>query len=78
MNTIQTTLSTLSSTTHLAFPSDSAEHPKIQTPTWVAENKATGENTVWKFNNTTKQTELKGKVLYDSFDSNSELMVSKP
>ena len=31
--------------------------------TWVAENKATGEKTIQKFNSTTKQTELEDIIL---------------
>ena len=38
------------------------------------ESKAIGEKTVQKFNSTTKQTELEGKVSYNSFDSNIELI----
>ena len=70
LNTMQTTRSTIPST----IPSDSPERPKVQTPAWVAENKGPGEKTVWKFNSTTKQTELEGKVSYNSFDSNIELV----
>ena len=51
-----------------------ARMPKVQTPSWAAESKATGEKTVWKFSSTTKQTELKGKVSYNPFDSNIELI----
>ena len=50
-----------------------ARMPKVQTPSWAAESKATGEKTVPKFSCTKKQTELKGKVLYNPFDSNKEL-----
>ena len=84
MNTIQTTPSTIPSTTPLTIPStapltipsDSPERPKVQTPAWVVESKATGERTVPKFNSTTKQTEFKGegKISYNSFDSNIELI----
>ena len=70
LNTIQTTPPTISSTT----PSDSPECPKVQTPAWVVESKTIGEKTVQKFNSTTKQTELEGKVSYNSFDSNIELI----
>ena len=70
LNTMQTTCLTIPST----IPSDSPERPKVQTPAWVAENKGPGEKTVWKFNSTTKQTELEGKVSYNSFDSNIELV----
>ena len=56
-------------TTSSTIPSDSPENPKVQTPAWVAENKATGEKTVWKFDSTTKQTELEGEVSYNSSDS---------
>ena len=56
-------------TTSSTIPSDSPESPKVQTPAWVAENKATGEKTVWKFDSTAKQTELEGKVSYNSFNS---------
>ena len=70
LNTMQTTRSTI----HSTIPSDSPERPKVQTPAWVAENKGPGEKTVWKFNSTTKQTELEGKVSYNSFDSNIELV----
>ena len=66
LNTIQTTPSTI--------PSDSPERPKVQTPAWVVESKAIEEKTVQKFNSKTKQTELEGKVSYNSFDSNIELM----
>ena len=50
-----------------------ARTPKVQTPSWAAESKATGEKTVRKFSCSKKQTELKGKVLYNPFDSNKEL-----
>ena len=70
LNTIQATPSIIPST----IPSDSPERPKVQTPAWVAESKATREKTVRKFNSTTKQTELDGKVSYNSFDSNIELI----
>ena len=73
LNTIQTTRSTIHSTTS-TIPSDSPKRPKVQTLAWVAENKATGEKTVRKFNSTTKQTELEGKVSFNSFDSNIELI----
>ena len=76
LNTIQTTSSTISSTTPLTIPSDSPEHPKVQTPAWVVESKTVEEKTVRKFNNTTKQTKLEGKVSYNSFDSNIELIDS--
>ena len=66
LDTIQTTPSTI--------PSDSPGRPKVQTPAWAAESKATGEKTVWKFSSTTKQTELKGKVSYNPFNSNIELI----
>ena len=72
LNTIQRTPSTIPSPTPLTIPSDSPEQPEVQTPVWDAENKATGEKTVRRFNSTTKQTELKGKVSYNSFDSNIE------
>ena len=62
LNTIQTTPSTIPSTTPLTIPSDSPEHQKAQTPVWVVESKATGEKTIRKFNSTTKQTDLEGKV----------------
>ena len=62
LNTIQTTPSIIPSATPSAIPSDSRERPKVQTPAWFAESKATGEKTVQKFNSTTKQTELEGKV----------------
>ena len=55
---MQTTRSTIYSITPSTIPSDSPERPKVQTPAWVAENKATGEKTVRKFNNKTKQAEL--------------------
>ena len=74
LNTIQTTPSTIPSTTPLTIPSDSLERPKVQTPAWVVESKAIGEKTVRKFNSTTIQTELEGKVSYNSFDSNIELI----
>ena len=38
------------------------------------ESKAIGEKTVQKFNSTTKQAELEGKVSYNSFDFNIELI----
>ena len=69
LNTFQTTPATIP----LTIPSDSPEHPKVQTPAWVVESKATGEKTVRKFNSTTKHTELEGKVSYNSFDSNIEV-----
>ena len=47
--------------------------PKSTTPAWVVETKVTGENTDRKFYSTTKQTELEGKVSYNSFDSNIKL-----
>ena len=72
LNTLQTTHSTIFSTTPSAIPSDSPERPKVQTPEWVAENKATGEKTVPKFNSTAKKTEIQGKVSYNFFDSNIE------
>ena len=68
LNTMQTTRSTIPST----IPSDSPERPKVQTPAWVAENKATGEKNIRKFNSAAKQTELQGKFSYNSFDSNIE------
>ena len=74
MNTIQTTPSIIPSATPSAIPSDSRERPKVQTPTWFAESKATGEKTVQKFNSTTKQTELEGKVSYNCFDCSIELI----
>ena len=74
LNTMQTTRSTIHSTTPSTISADSPERPKVQTPTWVAENKATGEKTVSKFNSTTKKTELEGKVSYNFFDSNIELI----
>ena len=74
LNTMQTTRSTIHSTTPSTISADSPERPKVQTSTWVAENKATGEKTVSKFNSTTKQTELEGKVSYNFFDSNIELI----
>ena len=73
---MQTTPSPIPST----IPSDLPERPKVQTA-WVAENKTTGEKTVRNFNSTTKnfnsttkQTELEGKVSYNSFDSNIEVV----
>ena len=77
LNTIQATPSTIPSTTPLAITSDSPECPKVQTPVCVAESKATGEKTIQKFNSKTKQTDLKGKVSYNPFDTKIELMVSK-
>ena len=74
LNIIQTTPSTIPSTTPFTMPSDSPERQKVQTSAWTAESKATGEKTVRKFNSTTKQTELEGKVSYNSFDSNIELI----
>ena len=70
---MQTTPSPIPSTTPLTIPSDLPERPKVQTA-WVAENKTTGEKTVRNFNSTTKQTELEGKVSYNSFDSNIEVV----
>ena len=64
---------TIPSATSSTIPSDSPGFQKVQTPGWVAESKATGEKTVRKFNSTTKQTELAGEVLYNSFDSSIEL-----
>ena len=72
LNTMQTTRSTIYSTAPSTIPSDSPEHPKVQTLAWFAENKATGEKTVPKFNSTSKQNEIQGKVSYNSFDSNIE------
>ena len=74
LNTMQTIRSTIHSTISSIIPSDSPECPKVQIPAWVAENKGTGEKTVRKFSITTKQTESEGKVLYNSFDSNIELV----
>ena len=74
LSAMQTTRSTIHSTISSTIPSDSPECRKVQTPAWVAENKGTGEKTVQKFNITTKQTESEGKVLYNSFDSNIELV----
>ena len=65
LDTIQTTPSTI--------PSDPPGRQKVQTPSWAAESKATGEKIVRKFSCTKKQTELKGKVSYNPFDSNIEL-----
>ena len=73
MNTIQTTPSTISSKNPLIVPSDLPERPKVQTSGWVVQTKVTGENTNRKFYSTTKQTELEGKVSYNSFDSNIKL-----
>ena len=70
LNTKETTRSTIYSTIPSTIPLDSPQRPKVQIPAWIAENKATGEKTVRKFNSTTKQTELEGKV--NSFDSNIE------
>ena len=77
---MQTTPSPIPSTTPLTIPSDLPERPKVQTA-WVAENKTTGEKTVRNFNSTTKNfnsttklTELEGKVSYNSFDSNIEVV----
>ena len=77
---MQTTPSPIPSTTPLTIPSDLPERPKVQTA-WVAESKTTGEKTVRNFNSTTKnfnsttkQTELEGKVSYNSFDSNIEVV----
>ena len=58
LNIMQTTCSTIYSTTPSTIPSDSPECQKVQTPAWVAQNKTTGE----KFNSTTKQTELQDIV----------------
>ena len=58
LNIMQTTCSTIYSTTSSTIPSDSPECQKVQTPAWVAQNKTTGE----KFNSTTKQTELQDIV----------------
>ena len=74
LNTVQSTTSIIPSTTPLTIPSDSPERPKVQRPAWIAESKAIGEKTVLKFKSTTKQTELEGKVSYNSFDSNIELI----
>ena len=74
MNTIQATPSTIPSTTPSTILSDSPERPKVQTTAWVAESKTTGEKTVRKFSSTTKQTEVEGKVSYNSLDSNLELL----
>ena len=62
LNTMQTIGLTIYSTTPSTIPSDSPEHPKVQTPALVAENKATGEKTVQKFDSTTKQTELQNII----------------
>ena len=72
LNTMQKTRSTIYSTTPSTILSDSPERPKVQTPAWVAENKATGEKNIRKFNSAAKQTELQGKFSYNSFDSNIE------
>ena len=64
LNTMQTTRSTIHSTTPSTISADSSERPKVQTPTWVVENKTTREKTVRKFNSTTKQIELEGKVSF--------------
>ena len=64
LNTMQTTRSTIHSTTPSTISADSPERPKVQTPTWVVENKTTREKTVRKFNSTTKQIELEGKVSF--------------
>ena len=69
---MQKTRSTIYSTTPSTILSDSPERPKVQTPAWVAENKATGEKNIRKFNSAAKQTELQGKFSYNSFDSNIE------
>ena len=45
-NTMQTTRSTIYSTTPSTTASDSPERPKVQTTAWVVENKATKEKTV--------------------------------
>ena len=74
MNTIQATPSIIPSATPSAIPSDSRERPKVQRPAWFADSKATGEKNVQKFNSTTKQTELKGKVSYNCLDSSIELI----
>ena len=68
LNTIQTTPSIIPSATPSAIPSDSRERPKVQTPAWFAESKATEEKTVQKFNSTTKQTELAKKGYPFKFD----------
>ena len=59
---MQTTRSTIYSITPSKIPSDSPERPKVQTPAWVAENKATGEKTVRKFNSKTEQAELQDMI----------------
>ena len=64
------TVQTISST----IPSDSPECPKVQTPVLVAESKTTEEKTVRKVNSKTKQTDSEGKVSYNPFDSNIELI----
>ena len=63
LNTMQITHSTIYSTILSTIPSDLPERPKVQIPTWVVENKVTGEKTVQKFNSTTKQTELEDIIL---------------
>ena len=75
LNTTQTIPSTIPPTTPLTIHSDLPERLKVQTPAWVMESKAIREKTVRKFNSTTKQTELEGKVSHNSFDSNIELIV---
>ena len=70
LNTIQTTPSIISS----KIASDSPERPKVQTPVWVAESKVTGEKTLQKFHSKTKHFDLEGKVSYNSFDINIELI----
>ena len=52
----------------------SPERPKVQTPAWVVESKATGKKTARKLNSTTKQTELEGKVSYNSFHPSIKLI----
>ena len=65
---MQTTYSTIHSTIPSTILSDSPERPKVQRPAWVGENRSTGEKAVGKFNSTTKETELEGKISYNSFD----------
>ena len=72
LNAIQTTASTIPSTIPVTILSDSPERPKVKTPAWAAESKATGKKTVRKFNSTISQTELEGKVQCNYFDSNIE------
>ena len=67
LNTIQTIPSTIPSTTPLAIPSDSPERPKVQTLHGLRRGRPLEKRL-------SESLTAQGKVSYNSFDSNIELI----